>query len=60
MLRVDYHIFESLQFKPKIICIEFNLFIPNTIDYVQSKDMKIKHGKARAITRLAHRRIFHS
>lgn len=55
---VDYHIFESLkQFKPKIICIEFNPFIPNTVDYVQPKDMKIKHGNSgKAITRLAHQK----
>ena len=52
---VDYHIFESLQkYKPKIVCIEFNPSIPNSVDYVQPKDMRIKHGNsAKALIRLA-------
>ena len=52
---VDYHIFESLKkFKPKVICIEFNPAIPNAVDYVQAKDMGVKHGSsAKAIVRLA-------
>lgn len=52
---VDYHIFESLQkYKPKIVCIEFNPMIPNSVDYVQPKDMRIKHGNsAKALIRLA-------
>jgi hypothetical protein len=55
---VDYHIFESLQnYRPKIVCIEFNPSIPNSVDYVQSKDMRIKHGNsAKALTRLAHQK----
>jgi hypothetical protein len=53
---VDYHIFESLKkYHPKVICIEFNPTIPNAVEYVQPKDMKIKHGNsAKAIVRLGH------
>jgi hypothetical protein len=52
---VDYHIFESMEkFKPKVICIEFNPTIPNTVDFVQVRDFSLKQGaSARAIVRLA-------
>ena len=55
---VDYHVFVSLQkYKPKIVCIEFNPHIPNSVDYVQAKDMRIKHGNsAKALIRLAHQK----
>jgi len=55
---VDYHIFENLnKYKPKTICIEFNPAIPNSVDYVQPKDMRIKHGNsAKALIRLAHQK----
>lgn len=55
---VDYHIFESLKnYTPKIVCIEFNQNIPNSVDYVQPRDMKIKHGNsAKALIRLAHQK----
>lgn len=52
---VDYHILESLQeFRPKVICIEFNPTIPNAVDFVQQRDMRLKQGSsARALVRLA-------
>lgn len=52
---VDYYILEGLQnFRPKIICIEFNPTIPNAVDFVQPKDFSVKQGSsARAILRLA-------
>ena len=55
---VDYHIFESLEkYKPKIVCIEFNPHIPNSVDYVQPKDIRIKHGNsAKALLRLANQK----
>lgn len=55
---VDYYIFESLKrYKPKIVCIEFNPHIPNSVDYVQPKEMRIKHGNsAKALIRLAHQK----
>ena len=52
---VDYHILESIQlFKPKLICIEFNPTIPNSVDFVQPRDFALKQGSsAKAIVRLA-------
>ena len=51
---VDYYIFESLMnFTPKVICIEFNPTMPNALDFVQAKDMDVKHGcSPRALARL--------
>lgn len=52
---VDYYIFESLRnYRPKVVCIEFNPSIPNAVDFVQAKDFTVNQGSSgRAITRLA-------
>lgn len=43
----DYHIFDSLEnFKPKIIVIEFNPLIPNEVEFIQKKDIKINQGSS--------------
>ncbi len=43
----DYHIFESLiNYKPKIICIEYNPTIPNDVEFVQPKDFSIHFGSS--------------
>lgn len=43
----DYWILESLsKFTPKIICIEFNPSIPNKIEFIQKKNMKINQGSS--------------
>ena len=43
----DYWILESLsKFTPKIICIEFNPSIPNAVDFIQEKNMKINQGSS--------------
>jgi hypothetical protein len=43
----DYWIFESLsKFTPKVICIEFNPLIPNKVDFIQEKKMKINQGSS--------------
>jgi hypothetical protein len=43
----DYWILESLsKFTPKIICIEFNPSIPNKVDFIQEKNMKINQGSS--------------
>jgi len=43
----DYHVFNSLQiFRPKIICIEFNHFIPNSVEFVQEKNFDTKQGSS--------------
>ncbi len=51
----DYYIFESLtNYKPKIVCIEFNHLIPNSVEFVQKKDFKIKQGSsAKSLIKLA-------
>ena len=51
----DFYIFESLiKYKPKIVCIEFNHLIPNSIEFVQKKDFKIKQGSsAKSLIKLA-------
>lgn len=52
---VDYHIFDGLnKYSPKVICIEFNPTIPNSVDFVQPRNFSIKQGSsAKAIVRLA-------
>ncbi len=52
---MDYHILNSLQiFRPKLICVEFNGTIPNSVNFVQSDNPKIKQGSsAKAIWQLA-------
>ena len=52
---VDYFIFESLKiYRPKLVCVEFNFSIPNAVDWVQPRDMKVQQGaSARALVRLA-------
>ncbi len=43
----DYYVFKSLDiFRPKIICIEFNHFIPNSVEFVQEKNFDIKQGSS--------------
>lgn len=51
----DYYILESLiQYKPKIICIEYNPTIPNEVNYIQPRDFSIQRGSsALAILNLA-------
>ena len=44
---MDYWILKSLvNFRPKLICIEFNLSIPNAVNFIQANDPKIKHGSS--------------
>jgi len=51
---MDYFILQSLiSFKPKLICIEYNPTIPNSILFVQEPNEKIKQGSsAKAILEL--------
>ena len=43
----DYYILESLKkYTPKVIIIEFNPTIPNEIEFVQKKDIKINQGSS--------------
>ena len=51
----DYWVFDSLKnFKPKIIIIEFNPTIPNTVSFINPKDSTIKQGSSlKALIELA-------
>ncbi len=43
----DYHIFESLEiYKPKVIVIEFNPKIPNEVEFIQEKNIRINQGSS--------------
>lgn len=50
----DYHIWDSLkQFKPKVVVIEYNLTIPNDIEFIQARDMSVNQSSSLlAITNL--------
>jgi hypothetical protein len=51
----DYHIWNSLlEFKPKVVVIEFNPTIPNHVSFVQERNINVFQGSSlRAITELA-------
>jgi hypothetical protein len=51
----DYFIFESLHdYRPKVICIEFNPTVPNEVEFVQAKDFSVKQGSsAKSLAALA-------
>ncbi len=43
----DYHIWNSMKkYTPKVIIIEFNPSIPNDIEFIQPKNMKINQGSS--------------
>ncbi len=45
----DYYILESLvDYRPKLICIEFNPTIPNEVEYVQERSFEVKRGASAA------------
>lgn len=50
----DYFIFDSLkEYRPKIVCIEYNPTIPNEVEFIQPKDFGIKQGaSARSLMNL--------
>ena len=54
----DFYIFESLiEYRPKIVCIEFNHLIPNSVEFVQKKDFKVKQGSsAKSLIKLAEKK----
>jgi len=56
----DYWIFESIkEYRPKIVCIEYNPSIPNAVDYVQPRDFSVKRGaSAQALCRLANEKSY--
>lgn len=52
---MDYFIWQSLlEYRPKLVCIEFNPTVPSHISFIQPKDFGINQGSsARAIRELA-------
>lgn len=56
----DYWILESINnYRPKIICIEFNPSIPNDVDYVQPRDFSINRGSsAKSLCELARKKSY--
>ena len=52
---LDYHIWDSVKkYKPKVVVIEYNPFIPGNIGFVQEANFKVKHGNSiLSITNLA-------
>jgi hypothetical protein len=43
----DYHIWNSIEiYRPKVVIIEFNPTIPNDVEFVQPRDMKINQGSS--------------
>lgn len=51
----DYHLWESLkEYRPIVVCIEFNPTIPNHISFIQPRDINVNQGNSlRALNELA-------
>ncbi len=51
----DYWVFDSLkEYRPKLVCIEYNPTIPNHVEFVQPRDMRVSQGSSpRSIVKLA-------
>lgn len=44
---MDYWVWDSLiEYKPKIICFEFNPTIPILVEFINEKDFSVKHGSS--------------
>ncbi len=45
----DYHVWKAVkQYRPKVVCIEYNPTIPNEVDFVQPADPNITQGSSAA------------
>ncbi|MBW2219602.1 MAG: hypothetical protein JRF40_08960 [Deltaproteobacteria bacterium] len=43
----DYHVWSSIRdYKPKIVCIEYNSTVPNDVEFVQEKKMNVSQGSS--------------
>jgi hypothetical protein len=41
----DYYVWQAFtQYRPKVVCIEYNPTIPSDVDFVQEPDLAVKHG----------------
>lgn len=54
----DYHLWESLkEYRPRVMVVEFNPTIPNSVLFVQPRDMKVFQGSSlRALVELGKRK----
>jgi hypothetical protein len=54
----DYHVWEGLKnYSPKAVVIEYNLTIPNHVEFVQARDLSVHHGNSLlAMTNLGKRK----
>ena len=47
---------KSIRFEPKVVCIEFNPTVPNNVQFVQERDIRIQQGSSlKALTALGDR-----
>jgi len=43
----DYHVWEAVErYRPKLLAIEYNPTIPNAVEFVQPRDMKLSQGSS--------------
>jgi len=43
----DYHVWAAVkQYRPKVVVIEYNPTIPNPVEFVQPRDMRVSHGSS--------------
>ena len=43
----DYHVWECVKrYKPKVVVIEFNATIPNAVEFLQPRDMRVNQGSS--------------
>ena len=51
----DYHVWKAIKdYKPKVVLIEFNPTIPNTVEFIQPPDPRLRQGSSLlSITKLA-------
>tara|TARA_B100000315_G_scaffold212128_1_gene209321 strand:+ start:107 stop:1057 length:951 start_codon:yes stop_codon:yes gene_type:complete len=56
----DIHIFESLiQYRPKLVCVEFNPTIPNEVEFIQPNDPKVKRSSsAKSLNQVAQKKQY--
>jgi hypothetical protein len=56
----EWHIWHSMaRYRPRLLVIAFNAMIPNDVDFVQDKDLKVNHGSSlRALIELGKRRNY--
>ena len=52
----DWHVWDSMKnYRPKVVCIEYNETVPVDLDYVQPRDFNVKIGNGcKAMDNLAH------